>query len=169
MLKKYFRILAVTTGILMLVVMLSGCGGGGTVKPPAMKEGAVAVTVTGSCEMTIEGDTITVSGETNILPGALVCVSVESQSGMTLDSVIIPVEDKKISHQFKITADKYDEGVVSVTGHITCAPRIYGTQSTAVYEKYGSKFENITPDGQNVLWDSNGNFVVFASETIELK
>lgn len=168
MLKKCFKITAVAAA-LMLLMALAGCGGGGTVKPPAMKEGATPVTVSGSCELTIDGDTITVSGETDILPGSLVCVSVESQSGMTLDSAVIPVEGKKISQQFKITEDKYDEGVVSVIGHITFSPRLYGTQSTAVYEKYGTKFENIKPDGKNVLWDSNGNIVVFASEPVKLK
>ena len=168
MLKKYFKITAVAAA-LMLVMALAGCGGGGTVKPPAMKEGAVAVTVSGSCGLTIDGDTITVSGETDILPGSLVCVSVESQSGMTLDSAVVAVEGKKISREFKITEDKYDEGVVSVIGHITFSPRLYGTQSTAVYEKYGTKFENIKPDGKNVLWDYNGNIVVFASEQVKLK
>jgi len=169
MLKKYSRISAVAVAALMLVMMLSGCGGANTLKPPAMKEGAVAVKVTGSCEMTIDGDTVTVSGETDIMPGSVVCVSVESQNGITLDSAVVTVQDKKISQQFKITEEKYGEGVVSVVGHITFSPRQYGTQPAEVYEKYGNKFENITPDGKNVLWNTNGNFVVFASEEIKLK
>ncbi|MGI5918198.1 MAG: hypothetical protein ACOX8N_00860 [Christensenellales bacterium] len=167
MLKKCFKITAVVAA-LILVVALAGCGGG-TLKPPAMQEGATPVTVTGSCEMTIDGDTITVSGEIDVLPGSLVCVSVESQSGITLDSAVVTVEGKKISQQFKITEDKYDEGVVSVTGHITFSPRQYGTQPEEVYKKYGTRFENIKPDGKNVLWNSNGNIVVFASEMIDLK
>jgi len=167
MLKKCFKITAVAAA-LILVVALAGCGNR-TLMPPAMKEGATPVTVTGSCELTIDGDTITVSGETDLPSQSRVCVSVESQSGITLDSAVVIVEGKKISQQFKITEDKYDESVVSVTGHITFSPRLYGTQPEEVYEKYGTRFENIKPDGKNVLWDSNGNIVVFASETVKLK
>ena len=170
MLKKYSKILAAVSAALLLMTILAGCSGGGTLKAPAMKEGATEVTVTGSCDLTVDGDTITVSGETNLMAGAIVCVSVESQSGMTLDSVKLPIgEDGKISQEFTKTADKYDEAVTSITGHIACVPRLYGTQPTAVYEKYGSKFENIALDGQNILWNSNGKMVVFASETVDLK
>jgi len=170
MLKKYSRILAVTASALMLVMMLTGCSGGGTVKAPEMKEGAAEVTVTGSCDLVIDGDTITVSGETDLMAGTIICVSVESQNGMTLDSVNFPIgEDGKISQNFTKAADKYDETVTSVIGHIACAPRLYGAQPTAVYEKYGSKLENIALDGQNVLWNSNGKMVVFASEMVDLK
>jgi len=168
MLKKCFKITAVAA-VLVLVMALAGCGGGAALKPPAMKEGAVPVTVTGSCELTIDGDTITVSGEMDVPPQSLLRVSVESQSGITLDSDVIIFEGKKISREFKITEDKYGEGVVSIIGHITFSPRQYGKQPEEVYEKYGTKFENIRPDGINVLWNTNGNFVMFASEMVDLK
>jgi hypothetical protein len=170
MLKRYSRILGVTAAVLMVVMMLAGCSGGGTLKAPAMKEGATEVSVTGSCDLTIDGDTITVSGETNLMAGTIVRISVESQSGMTLDSVNVPLgEDGKLSQEFAKTADKYGDTVASVTGHISCVPRQYGTQPTAVYEKYGSKFENIALGSDDILWNSNGKMVVFASQTVDLK
>jgi hypothetical protein len=167
MLKKYSKILAAVATVLLLVTMMAGCTGGGTLRKPEMKEGAVAVEVTGSCDIQINGDTITVSGETNLLPGSIIYISVEAQNGMTLDSAkITKGNDNKISQDFKITDEKYTDSVSSVTGHITCAPRLYGTQPTNIYETYGDKFENIKSEG--LLWNASGSFVIFASESVDL-
>ncbi len=169
MLKKYSRIFAVVAAILITTVLLAGCGGGGTLKKPEMKEGAVAVEVTGSCDIKMENGVITVSGETNVLNGSILYISVEAQNGMTLDSVKITKQnDDPISHDFAISDDKYSDSVKTITGHITFAPRLYGTHADIVYETYGTKFENIT-SGDNLIWDTSGNIVVFASETIDFE
>jgi hypothetical protein len=133
-----------------------------------MKEGATEVKVTGSCDLAINGDTVTVSGETDMMPGALVYVSVESQDGFTLSSAKLNLgEDGKISQDFTMSADKYDDTVTAVMGHITCASHLYGAQPAGAYEKYGDKFENIALS-DNLIWNSKGCFVVFASEMVEL-
>ena len=168
MLKKYSRIFLVVTVILITTVLLAGCGGGGTLKKAEMKEGAAAE-VTGSCDIKLENGVITVSGETNLLNGSILYISVEAQNGMTLDSVkITKLNDDPISHDFVISEDKYNDSVKTITGHITFAPRLYGTHADIVYETYGTKFENITA-GENLVWDTSGNIVVLASETIEFK
>jgi len=168
MLRKYSRIFAVITVAVMISVLLAGCSGGGTIKKPEMKEGATAVTVTGSCDIKVENGVITVSGETNLLAGSIIYISVEAQNGLTLDSFkVTQGEDSKVSHDFTITDDKYDASVTSVVGHISCAPRLYGTQPTNVYGTYGDKFENIVSDG-NIVWNTSGVTVVFASQIVDL-
>jgi hypothetical protein len=93
---------------------------------------------------------------------------VEAQNGLTLDSVKVVKTGDKISQSFTMEADKYDESVVALTGHITCAPKLYGTQTENVYVAYGNKFENIVSEG-SLIWNASGNIVVFASEPVELK
>lgn len=168
MLNRYSRIFAMVVAVLLLITMLGGCSGGGTLNKTEMKEGAVAVTVTGSCNIKVENGVITVSGETNLLSGSILYISVEAQNGITLDSVKITKGDSdQISQDFSITDDKYTDSVVSVIGHITCAPRLYGTQPANIYETYGDKFENIVSDG-NLIWNSSGVSVVFGSEAVDL-
>lgn len=169
MLKKYAKIFVAAMVVVLLVATLAGCSGGGTLKKPTMKEGAVAVPITGSCDLKIENGVITVSGETNLLPGSILYISVEAQNGMTLDSVkLTKGNEDTVSHDFTITDEKYDDSVVSVTGHISCAPRLYGTHAEIVYETYGEKFENIESEG-NLVWDSTGVIVVFGSDTVDFK
>ena len=166
MLKKYSKIFAVISTVILLTMALAGCGGGRTLQKPAMQEGAVAVEVTGSCDIKLENGVITVSGETNLMNGAIVYISVEAQNGITLDSRKSIVGGESISEDFVVSGDKYDDSVKTITGHITCAPRLYGNQNPDILNVYGSKFENIQSEG-NLIWDSTGCFVVFGSKTID--
>ncbi len=166
MLKKYSKIFAVISAVILLTMALAGCGGGGALHKPAMQTGAVAVEVTGSCDIKLENGVITVSGETNLMNGALVYISVEAQNGITLDSRTTIVGGESISEDFIVSDDKYDDSVKTITGHITCAPRLYGNQNPDIYNAYGSKFENIQSEG-NLVWDAAGCFVVFGSKTID--
>ncbi len=167
MLKKYSKIFAMIMAVMLTTVLLAGCGGGGTLKKPEMSEGAATVELTGSCDIKMESGVITVSGENNILDGSILYISVEAQNGMTLDSVkVTKLPSQPISHDFVISDQKYDDSVKTITAHITFAPRMYGNHADIVYETYGNKFENITSEA-NLLWDTSGCVVVFASETID--
>lgn len=167
MLKKYSKIFVVVAAVMLITVMLAGCGGGGTLKMPEKKEGAVTVEVTGTCDIKLENGVITVSGDNDLLSGTILYVSVEAQNGMTLDSVkITKINDGPISHDFVVSDQKYDDSVKTITGHITCAPRLYGTHAQIAYATYGNNFENISSEG-NLIWDNSGKIVVFASETID--
>ncbi len=171
MLKKYSKIFVVMAAVLMTMVLMAGCmgGGGGTLKKPVMSDDAVAVEVTGSCDMKMENGIITVSGESDILDGSILYISIEAQNGMTLDAVkVTKLPNEPISHDFVISDDKYDDSVKTITGHISIAPRLYGTHADIVYETYGNKFENIVSEG-NLVWDTGGSVVVFASETIDFR
>jgi hypothetical protein len=167
MLKKYVKIIAIVMVAVMITMLIAGCGNADLSKPK-MKEGAVEVPVKGSCDMVVEDGVITVSGETDLLAGSILYISVEAQNGMTLDYVKMTKGDANaVSHKFNMN-EKYDDSVKTITGHISCAPTLYGKHADIVYETYGDKFENIVSE-DNLVWNSNGVIMVFASDTVELK
>lgn len=166
--KKRFKIIAAVMMALVVTVSAAGCAAP-VVNKPQMTAGATAVKVTGSCTIEVNGDTITVKGETDIMDGAILNISVLSQDGMIVDKVNITKQGDSISQDFKITSEKYDDTVKTVTGYIACAPSLYGAQPKAVTTAYGSKFENVQgPDG-DIVWNSNGVVIVFGSDSVELK
>jgi hypothetical protein len=133
-----------------------------------MSEDATQVSVDGSCEIAVNGDKITVSGETNVMDGAMLHISVVSQDGMIVDYVKMTKSGDQISQDFMITSEKYDDTVKAVTGYITCAPTLYGQQPQAIYDAYGKKFENLdAPEGE-MVWNGDGVVVVFGSESVDL-
>jgi len=165
--KKCFKI-TVAVVMALMTVLLAGCSGAVSIPKPTMSENATSVAVDGSCEISVSGDKITVSGETSIMDGALLHVSVVSQDGMIVDFVKITKNGDAVSHDFTVTSEKYDDTVKAVTGYISCAPTIYGQQPQAVYDAYGKKFENIeAPDG-SIVWNGDGVVVVFGSKSVDL-
>jgi hypothetical protein len=116
----------------------------------------------------MNGDTNTVKGETTILNGAMLHISLVSQDGMIVDFVTMTKQSDSISQDFKITSDKYDDTVKTVTGYIACAPSLYGEQLPAIYSAYGKQFENVEAPEGDLVWNSNGVVIVFGSESIEL-
>ncbi len=167
MLKRYVKIISAVMAVIIISALLAGCGSADLSKPK-MKEGAVTVPVKGSCDISVENGKITVSGETDLLPGSILYVSVEAQNGMTLSYVKMTKGDANtVSHEFTIN-EKYDDSVKTVTGHISCAPTLYGKHAEIVYETYGDKFENIVTEDDSLVWNSNGVIVVFASDAVAL-
>ncbi len=166
--KKRFKIAVAAILLVSLTVLMAGCGGAASVPKPTMSENATPVSVDGSCEMSLDGDTITVSGETSLMDGALLHISVVSQDGMIVDYVTMTKSGDQVSHEFTISSEKYDDTVKAVTGFITCAPSQYGEQPEAIYASYGKKFENLQAPEGDIVWNGGGVVVLFASESVEL-
>lgn len=149
-----------------LAAALAGCGAV-VLTRPAKSDGAASVAITGSCNMSLENGVITITGQTNIMDGALLQIAVVGQDGLTVDSKVITKSGDQISQSFNIS-EKYKD-IKTVFGFITCAPSQYGAQPDGVYNSYGRKFENITADNDNYQWDGGGNIIIFQSaETIDL-
>ncbi len=164
------KCLKTSTAVLMIaitVIMLAACGET-KLSRPQPKVDAVMVKVSGSCDIAISGDVITVSGQTNIEKGALIHVSVVNQSGIVIDYKTITNDSDNLSCDFQKTQDKYGD-TKQITGYITFAPVRYGKQTEEIYEIYGEEFENIEYIKENVIWDSKGIIVLFASETLNLE
>lgn len=162
--KKRFKIYGVAVMVLLAAALLAGCGAPALPRPTP-SAGAAPVRVSGSCEITVGDGVITVSGETDIMDGALMHVSVVSQAGMIVDSVTFTKNGDTVSKDFSITPAKYDETVQKVAGYITCAPSLYGAQPQSVYDAYGKKFENID---SGFVWNNDGVVVLFGSKIVDL-
>ncbi len=165
--KKRFKIIIAVMMVLVFVGAAAGCAAP-VVTKPQMTANATPVKVDGSCQIELNGDTLTVKGETNILDGAMLHISVVSQDGMIVDFVKMTKQGDSISQDFKITSEKYDDTVKSVTGYISCAPTLYGTQPDAIYSAYGQKFENVEAPEGDIVWNSNGVVIVFGSDSVEI-
>ena len=157
------KTISIAAAAVLTVVLLAGCGSP-TINRPQKTPGAVGVNVTGSCDIELGGGVITVSGQTDIMNGSLIHVSVVSQDGMIVDAVTFAKTEDAVKYEFAVTSEKYDDSVKKVTGFITCAPSLYGAQPEAVYAVYGKNFENI--EGDNI-WNNDGIIVLFASETVD--
>ncbi len=153
--------------IVILAVLFAGCGAA-SIPMPTPQPGITPSPVSGSCDIEINGDIITVSGQTNLMDSVILNVSIVGQDGMTIDSENIVQEKsgQNISQDFAIDEEYKD--IVSVTGYISCAPSLYGKQSESVLNRYGQKFENISSENNDYVWGHNGNVIVFASEALDL-
>lgn len=159
-----FKTIIVVFCIILIMGVLSGCGGAPMVKPERLAD-VPTYDVTGNCELELTGDVITVSGQTDLMDGVIVHISVHDQAGKELDSVNIIKNGDKMSQEFQVTASKYDETTKYVVGYITCVPKLYGEQSESVFKNYGEKFEYVNT--KDDLWNNEGILVVFGSEMIE--
>lgn len=146
--------------VILITTVFSGCSGGASLPMPTA--GGLKIPVTGNCEMVLNEGVITVSGQTDLMDGVLLNVSVVAQDGMVIDSVTFIKNGDEISQDFQITAEKYD-GVKSIIGYITCSP---SKQTEAVYAAYGEKFASI--ELSDFVWDKDGIVVLFGSEMIDL-
>jgi hypothetical protein len=157
------KTIAVAVIVAMIIITLTGCfGGGAELKRPEMSEGATAYEITGNCEAALNGEVLTVSGACDIADGTYGTISVYSINGEELDSTVIVKTGDNLTYDFTVE-DKWSG---EVYGFITFDTVQAGTQPDAILAMYGKKFENIT--GENVVWDSHGNAVVFQSEIITL-
>lgn len=153
------KAIAVIVSIILIVGMLASCGAT-VIDKPTVGDNVSLVDITGFCEMKVEGTTITVTGETNFIPGTIIHISIVAQSGMEIDSVKISKSNDKIVQTFQITEDKYGDDVKSFTAFISVAPTLYGKQIDDVYTQYGEDFQRISGDH---IWNKDGNIIVFAS------
>lgn len=158
------KLTAIALCIIIVAGVLAGCGSSAIPKPtPAPENTTPPVEVTGSCEISVEGSTITVTGKTSFIDTTVITISVVAQSGMVIDTTdVTQYEDGVVDATFQITDDKYDESVKAITGFLTMTPK---KQNSNVLEKYGNKFEHISSDA---IWNKDGNMVTFSSETYEL-
>ncbi|MGE5496212.1 MAG: hypothetical protein ACM3S4_13020 [Burkholderiales bacterium] len=165
--KISFKIVALMLCLAAAVAVFSGCGTVTLAKPTPLP-GVPTYKITGSCEIAINGDVVTVSGKTDLDSGALINISVVAQNGMTIDSVTVTQNkaNDTISADFNIAGKT--SGVEKIVGYISCAPTLYGSQTDGVYQKYGKKFEYIEADNKNLIWGNDGNVVAFASDMIDL-
>jgi hypothetical protein len=163
--KFSFKIMVLVLTLAAAAAVFSGCGTVQLEKPKAL-EGVPTFPVTGSCEIAIKGNVINVSGETDLMDGTFINISVVAQNGMTLDSATIVKSGNSISSDFALT-DKY-EGVKKIKGYITCAPTLYGKQPDNVYKNYGNTFEYIETDKENYIWEKDGIIILFGSDMVDL-
>ncbi|MGI5850161.1 MAG: hypothetical protein ACOX8Q_08905 [Christensenellales bacterium] len=159
------KISVVCLCLALSVAILAGCGSVSLSKPTPLAD-VPTYPVTGKCDIVVNGDTITVLGQTDLMNGVFLNISVVAQNGMTVDSVTITKNGDQVSQDFKIT-DKY-ENVDSIIGYITCAPTLYGNQPENVDKIYGDNFEYIEATKDNSVWNSDGVIVLFASDMTEL-
>ena len=151
----------------LMIIFAAGCGSTLLTRPQPLA-GVPTHLITGECEISVDGEQITVSGTTDIMDGAQIHVSVVAQNGMVIDHNIFTKNGDEISRTFTISADKY-EGVKQITGYITCAPSMYGAQPQNVIDAYGKKFEQIDVETKDNIWNNDGIVVLFASETIDIQ
>jgi hypothetical protein len=157
------KILAIVLLTAVIVALLTGCTGSAPVNRPAMKSGAAAVEVTGSCEAVLNGNVLSVKGESNIADGTLGTISVYDTQGREVETVKVTKQGDNLSYDFAVTEKWPDE----VFGFITFDTRQAGTQPQEIQALYGSKFENM--QGPNTLWDTYGVAAVFQSEIVKIK
>ena len=157
---RKIKVIAVIVSTVLVLGIVAGCGAA-VIEKPTVSAGVSKVEVSGYCEMDVEGTTITVTGETNFIPGTIIHISIIAQSGEEIDSVKISKSEDEIVQTFQITDDKY-RNVTSFTAFISIAPSLYGKQSEGVQMEYGKKFERISSEH---IWNKDGIVVMFASET----
>lgn len=176
--KFNYKVIVVAVCIAALISVFAGCAAP-QLKQPELGAGVRAEMISGNCDIEINGDVIKVTGETNFAEGAVLHVSIHSQSGIEIAGENIIKKEDKISHEFVITSDKYDDGVESVVAYITCAPKYYGSQPNDpndtyndIYAIYGESFERIQLENESernsIVYSTEGNIVVFASEMVKL-
>lgn len=163
---RKIKLIAATASIVILLVVLAGCGSSAIPKPtPQAEEGIQAVEVTGYCEITVEDSAIKVTGETNLKTGTLMEISIVAQNGMEIESTTITkAGDDAFEAVFQMSGDKYGENVKAITAFVTAGPKTPKKQSGEVLKVYGSKFEQIT---NTAIWNKDGNIVTFSSEPYE--
>lgn len=149
--------------VLMIVIMaalLTACGSATTsVAQASPSEDAELKEITGSCEIEkLDDDTLRVHCTTNLIPTTKIAVTLDTYQGVNLKTKKMSIEQESFDVDFTIE-DGWD---YPVTATIVCTYSDHGRQLKAVKEEYGNAFRNMT--GENVLWNSDGNFVTIASE-----
>jgi len=159
-------------GMLLLCVFLfAGCGGSAPLPrpmPSAAAEGEEAkpmVTVEGSCEAVLSGDSLTVRGENNLMDGTNGVITVLSSTGLKVDEVKITKQGNNLEHTFTVDEEWPDE----VYGFISFGTNQGDKQPREVTEAYGKKFEYLDGDSSIIIWDNKGIVAVFQSEMVTIR
>ena len=124
------------------------CGGAATMNRTTPDETATVYTVTGSCELTQEGDSLVVNCKTDMMDGTLIKLSVDSYNGDVLASEVKTVENGAASATFAV--DSKWSG--AVYGNAVVLPSANGEQTKEFYEKYGKKMQNLSLI--HISWDA---------------
>lgn len=155
------KLIALVLVIVMATVLFTGCSrkASASVAQIAADEGAELQEITGSCEIEkIDESTLRVHCTTNLIPTTKIVVSLDSYKGENLAMEKMSVEAESFTVDFKVK-----EGwEYPLTATIFSTYSDHGRQLQAVKDLYGNSFRNMT--GENVLWNSKGNFVVISSE-----
>ncbi len=156
--KKLVLLLMVT---IAAALIFTGCNGAQEIKRPAAD--GTTTEATGSCKAVLNGDTLTVSGETNLMDGTNGIISVLNANGIMIEQQKITKNGDNLTWDFK----KTDEWPEVVYGFITFDTQKSDGQPDAVKNAYGNKFQNLT--GEHTIWDQKGVIVVFQSDEVKVK
>ena len=161
MMKKKYKIFALSLALLMAAMLLASCGGGSALKKLEPQEGVEKVQLNGSCAVQVTGDTLRIDFSSNLLNGAIVKFSVDDYEGKELAAKEYSVSGEHIYAEFEI--DPSWKGIVY--GTVQCSPQT-GSQPTEVTELYGKFFQNI--DGEQIIWNEKNNIFIVQSEKVKL-
>ena len=156
------KIIAIAILTAMIIILFAGCSAG-PVERPAMKTGATAFNVTGSCQGVLNGNILTVSGTSNIADGTFGTISVYSADGKLVETATIVKSGANLTHDFTVT----DAWPSEVYGFVSFDTNQSGTQPQAILDMYGAQFENL--QGTDTLWDTHGVAAVFQSDIVKIR
>jgi len=157
---RKLKITAIVLCIIVLSGVLAACGSS-AIPQPTVGSNVTTIDITGSCEMKVDGSTITVTGETSFISDTNISISVVAQSGLVIDSVTVVQPDSGIVEAVFQIADGDYKNVESITGFITVSP---SKQHEDAVAEYGAQFEKIS---SATVWNKDGNVVMFSSEPYE--
>lgn len=160
--KKTFGIIIV---VMMCVVLLSGCGGTPALNRPQPAEGAKTFAVEGGCEAVLNGNTLTVSGTTNLMDGTNGVITVLNSNGTRAAQEKFTKQGDSISHDFVVGEEWGDV----VYGFIAFDTQNADKQPAEVTDVYGKKFENLTGSEENIIWNTKGIIAIFQSEAVTIR
>ena len=153
--------------VLVLVVSMTGCIGGGknaqVTPPPGALIGTETVSITGAVTATLDSGKVIVSSDANIMDGALVELSVTSVASKTLASKVIVKNGDNLKAEFIIG----DEWGSDVYAFVVMTKDSSGKQADHIYLAYGENFENIEAD--TLLYNSKSYMFVLQSEKLAIK
>jgi len=155
--KKSLKYTAVLLLAALCLMLFAGCGEVQLIQPKA-DEGVTPIKLEGTCVLQ-KDSVIRVYTHSNLMDGAVVKFTLDSFNGVELASQTYTKKGDDIYAEFSI--DPSWKGMIY--GSMVCIP---DDQPAEVKEKYGKKFQNI--QGENVIWDTNGNIFVLQSEKFDL-
>ena len=147
---------------LMFILMGAASCGSGAIARPAADEGAQRYKINGGCVLEVRDGVIRVGCSTDALNGTGVKISIDSSAGGELASQNFTKTCDNFYADFEIDP----KWTGTIMGHLTIEPSANGAHSEEVIAAYGKVLQNL--EGDNVIWNANGNAVVISSEKYEL-
>ncbi len=158
--KKLILLLVI---VLVTVTVFAGCGGAVEIKRPEPDKDIPVFNVTGSCKAELNGNVLTVSGQTNLMDGTNGIIGVYSSDGTRVDQKKFTKQGDNLTAEFEVKVDWPE----TVYGNIMFDTQKSDGQPDEVKKTYGKHFQNL--DGEGIIWDKNGNIVIFQSEAVTIK